>query len=98
MIHLLEVSPDLSTAELKKLARKYAMTGGYEISIKPNLTIDELTELVERYSQELESFDKGTSNWRSSNAYRILSLIMHIDAIPDDLHLRIRQLLDIKND
>ena len=68
MIHLIEVSPEITPDKLKKLSRRYAMTGGFEISIKEGISSEELYEIVDIYLPEL-------SDIPTSNANRILSLI-----------------------
>lgn len=75
MIHLLEVYPELSLKELKKLSRRYAMTGGYELALRPGLNKKDLNVLLSLYSPELKSFQPTTTRFKSSNAFRILQLV-----------------------
>lgn len=72
-IHILALEEVTQPAELYKLARRYAMTGGYEIVVGDNLTTDELTRLVDIYSGELMRYPAGTSARQASLAYRLLS-------------------------
>ena len=75
MIHILEISPKLEIEQLKKLSRRYAMTGGYELSLEQGLSADDLELLFERYSVELKKYTPGTSAWYSNNAFRVLDLL-----------------------
>jgi hypothetical protein len=75
MIHLLEVHPELSLKELKKLSRRYAMTGGYELVLRPGLNKKDLNTLLTLYRPELKSYQSATSKFKSSNAFRILLLV-----------------------
>ena len=74
MIHLLEVGPEHSPAEVKKLLRRYAMTGGVELSLKPNLDAAQLETIVQNFTAELAEQPLGSAERRASSAYRILEL------------------------
>ena len=76
MIHLLEVGPTLTVADLKKLSRKYAMTGGYELSVPHGLSKQALVAIATTFGPELELFESKNSAYYASNAFRILSLIL----------------------
>ncbi len=75
MIHLLEVHPGLSVAEVAKLARRYAMTGGYELALDSKLSAPGLVELAQIWQTELVNMAGTNAEKRTSNAYRILCLI-----------------------
>ena len=75
MIHLLSVGPELTLKQLSKLSRRYAMTGGYELSLEEGLSTEDLSVLIERYIPVLEEYDKEEARYHSSNAYRILNLV-----------------------
>ena len=74
MIHLLEIGPEHSPAEVKKLLRRYAMTGGVELSLKPDLDEAQLETIVQNFTAELEKQPLGSAERRASSAYRILEL------------------------
>ena len=93
MIHLLEVGPELSQAQLRKLSRRYAMTGGYELALKSDLTVPELGELVDKYIPELGAYSPDSALRRSNNAYRILKLVVEYPGTPADLRERVEPLL-----
>lgn len=75
MIHLLEIDPSLSLQEVKKLSRRYAMTGGYELSLAKGLTVADLLELVRLFGPELRLYQSADSQYVASNAFRIISLV-----------------------
>jgi len=75
MIHLLEVDPSLTPAALNKLARRFAMTGGVELTLRPGLSADDLRSLVDIYLPQIEKFHGRNSEIRSSHAYRILTMV-----------------------
>jgi len=75
MIHLLEVSADLAPAQLKKLARRYAMTGGFEINLKEDLTEPDLDRLIELYLPELEKYQGTSAERMNSIAASVLRLV-----------------------
>ena len=93
MIHLLEVSPKLTVKELKKLARRYAMTGGYELALAKNLTVSDLRSLFSIYQEELLAYSDNNTERRSSNAYRILKLVSESDLIDTNLRDQIDRVL-----
>lgn len=81
MIHLLEISPELSPAQVKKISRRYAMTGGYELVLQPGLTSIELERLVDLYLPIALEYDRSDARFRSNNAYRILKLVSAAGAL-----------------
>lgn len=84
-IHLLELVPGQSAAEARKLQRRYAMTGGVEISLKSDLTAKDLKEIAQVYLSEIQKFVPGTSEYRSNLAARALTLLLnHPRIAPED--------------
>ena len=98
MIHLLEVHPAMSLAELKKLSRRYAMTGGYELSIKDGLEASDLEALIELMAPEVKCFQKLNSEMRSSNAYRILQLVLEHPCVDTVMVKQVEKLLRLESD
>jgi hypothetical protein len=101
MIHLLEVSPTISPQQLKKLSRKYAMTGGFELALKQDLSATELELMSKIYIQELLENKKNSpqysdSKCKSSNAFRILKLIIDHVNVSEESKLDIAKALDLK--
>ena len=93
MIHLLEVSPEITVQELKKMARRFAMTGGYELALKNGLSSHELKNLSEIHILDLKNYKKGTSTYRSNNSYRILKLILSHPKTAHDTQEKISSLI-----
>ena len=93
MIHLLEIDPDLEVAQLKKLSRRYAMTGGYEITLKQGLTTEDISVIARRFIPELDTSARGSSAYKTSNAYRILSLILQMEDLDIALKEEVAQYL-----
>lgn len=87
------VSPEISIKELKKLSRRYAMTGGYEVALKPDLSERDLERLVEMHVPELAAYNKNSSRYRTNNSYRILSLINESPAAGEKLRERLASVL-----
>lgn len=76
MIHTLEITPELDVKQVKKLSRRYAMTGGYQLKIKDDLNTKELDLIAERFLVELREYPFQTSEYRACNAYRILRMVL----------------------
>ena len=95
MIHLLEVTSDMTPPQLKKLSRRYAMTGGYEIALKGNQSQSDLEKLVEIYGPELANYSRSDARFRTNNAYRILYLIYNVDCASSELKDKISIILGI---
>jgi hypothetical protein len=93
MIHILEVSPAMTPAALRKLARKYAMTGGVEIVLQQNLGLADMERLFEIHAPEVERYPRGTALRRSNNGARILMLVREESAASPELRSRIEALL-----
>lgn len=74
MIHLLEVHPDSEIEQLKKLGRKLAMTGGYEVALKEGFHKTDWSGLRNNLLREREKYSSD-SEWCSSIAGRIINLI-----------------------
>lgn len=83
-IHIIEVGIDTPPAVLKRLARRYAMTGGYELSLRADLEEKQLIELVQLYLPELESYAKQDLRYKSNNAYRVLKLLKESQNLPGE--------------
>lgn len=75
MIHLLTVTPSMSAAELRKLARRYAMTGGYELALPETLEESEVNQLIERYREDMKRYVSEPVKLRTCNAYRVLRML-----------------------
>ena len=75
MIHVLEVGTEETPEQLRKRARKLAMTGGYEVQLSRDLTTEELKELARKFEDEHDRYPAGSAAQSASLAGRILSLI-----------------------
>lgn len=75
MIHILEVSPRHSVSEVTKLTRRYAMTGGVELALPREVSVEELSDLANIWIPELENMPGSVGEKRTTNAYRILELV-----------------------
>lgn len=93
MIHLLVVSPNQTPEQIAKLARRYAMTGGYEVALADNLDDKALEKLIDIYLPFLEQRSKQSMKYRSSNAYRILSLVSKAPEINSESRTRLKDWL-----
>lgn len=93
MIHLLEINLALSAKEVSKLARRYAMTGGYEIALAQELSDDELSRIASLWKDELKGMNVPVNEMRTSNAYRILSLIRDDIRTPQVTRQELSQIL-----
>ncbi len=94
MIHLLEVGPELDLKSLKKLSRKYAMTGGYELALRQDLTPEQALELYELHLKALSDYSTESSTYFTNNSYRILILLSTAELLPEELCTKLIQLLD----
>ena len=90
-IHLLEVAPPLDLQVLSKLARRYAMTGGYELALAPNLSVEELNQLAEQCFGLCDSYPPELLP--SSNPGRILSLLFREPKLSQSNQLKIQECL-----
>jgi hypothetical protein len=95
MIHELIVDAELSCKELKKLSRRLAMTGGYELILKEGMSQGELEAIAEIHLAELTGYTPGESRYRSNNSFRILNLLLAHKELPDALRKRVVELLAI---
>lgn len=76
MIHTLQINADTSHSGYVKLARKLAMTGGFELELAEDLSSTELKKLYEEFSLALPKFQTNlASDFYNSGAYRICILI-----------------------
>ena len=75
MIKALEIDCSIDPPRLKKLARRYAMTGGFELVLKEGLSADELEQISNTFIAEVRSSDLSPARRRTANAYRVLDLI-----------------------
>lgn len=91
-IHILEVGPETPPVVLKRLARRFAMTGGYELSLQSGLSEKQLIELVELYLPEAQSYPRQDLRYKSNNAYRVLKLLKECENLPAEW----RELLDTR--
>ncbi|MCB0309638.1 MAG: hypothetical protein KDD42_00300 [Bdellovibrionales bacterium] len=86
-IHILEIDETFDSAKLQKLARRCAMTGGFELVLKEKLTVDQLELLATRFHESLKVHVGTQSQLRASNLYRALKLIKnHSSATPELLN------------
>ena len=92
MIHTLKIVGDLDPTALKKLARKLAMTGGYELSLAKGLSENEQITLIDWYLPLALEYPRDQAVFRSNNAFRILKLLYESDQITPPL----KSLLDQK--
>ncbi len=93
MIHILEVSPRHSVAEIMKLTRRFAMTGGVELALPREVSIEELANLANLWIPELSSQPGSAHEHRTSNAYRILELIKESPTTSEDTRQAIQSLI-----
>ena len=75
MIHLLEINPTQTPKEVYKLARRQAMTGGFELGIQQGLTQSEVEHIRVIWGTELDALKLDNSQKKNSIAYRIVALI-----------------------
>ncbi|MCB0328206.1 MAG: hypothetical protein KDD70_01045 [Bdellovibrionales bacterium] len=75
MIHLLVVQPEASVSEVEKLARRYAMTGGFEVALPESLSSSERFQLRAVWEPRLEKYPAGSAARCSSLAGRILGAL-----------------------
>lgn len=83
----------MSLKEIKKLARRYAMTGGYEIELSQDLSDEQINQLAEIHIPELANYQKGNSTFRSNNSFRILEIIYANPSIRPELSEKIKEIL-----
>lgn len=98
MIHLIEVTAETTPEGLKKLSRKKAMTGGFELQLARHLSGEQLRELVERFSGVLAEYRMGTSEFRSSNAYRVLAQAIGHPEASAELRFFISEQLQLRDE
>ncbi|MBX7137126.1 MAG: hypothetical protein K1X83_04010 [Oligoflexia bacterium] len=72
MIELLEIDPEITVEEVKKAARRLAMTGGFEVALQEGLSEQQLTVIIDRFGPEVGVYEMGDARRRSSTAFRIL--------------------------
>lgn len=75
MIHDLVVSIEESPQQLRKRARKLAMTGGYEVSLPGNYEETQLITLFELHQKELNRYEQDSAAFHASISVRILRAI-----------------------
>ena len=83
-IHNLEIGPDVTPTVLKKLSRRYAMTGGYELSLRPGMSSVELGSLADTFMAELSEYSPQDMRYKTCNAYRILRLLGEMAELPQE--------------
>lgn len=81
MIHKLIIDPNQSVEQVTRQARSLAITGGFEIELKPELNEQELKTIISLWTPEVKKFKKRDSELLSSNAFRILDLAAHSKVI-----------------
>lgn len=92
-VHLLTVSPEDSVRDVEKRARKYAMTGGYEVCLAPCLTPEGVEQLAAKWSKELDKYPTGTTAQQVSLAGRMLKLLLTDSSVESGQRERISALL-----
>lgn len=95
MIHLLEVGPEIEPGQLKKLSRRLAMTGGYEITLRQDLEVNDLRELIDLHLPELAQYPSGTAEYCSNNSYRILELLLDCPELSVQERERVREYVQV---
>ncbi len=95
MIHLLEVGPEIAPGQLKKLSRRLAMTGGYEITLRKDLELNDLRELIDLHLPELSQYPSGTAEYCSNNSYRILELLLDCPELSVQERERVREYVQV---
>ncbi|MCB0338899.1 MAG: hypothetical protein KDD53_04805 [Bdellovibrionales bacterium] len=95
MIETLKIDSEMTPTRLKKLARKLAMTGGYELEIDNSLSKAQITCLAERFLIEAlsKSYAKKYKFHTASNAERILELLLQNPITPSSVVAKIKQTL-----
>lgn len=94
MIAEIEVSHETTVKDLRKAARRAAMTGGYELTLHSELSARDLEQIVETFLPELEQrVDKGVSEYRSCNAFRILALVVEHPELKSSLREQLGRFL-----
>lgn len=94
MIHLLEINAATTPQNLGKMARKLAMTGGFELTIADELSRQELAQLAELFIPELEKFQPLTSRRMGSNTNRLLNLVYSHHNADESLRERLGRVLN----
>lgn len=92
-VHLLTVSSEDSVRDVEKRARKYAMTGGYEVCLAPCLTPEGVEKLAATWSEELGKYPTGTKAQQVSLAGRMLKLLLSDSSVEREQRERILALL-----
>lgn len=93
-VHLLTVSAEDSVRDVEKLARKLAMTGGYEVCLAPCLTHEGVEKLTATWSKELGKYASGTKAQQVSLAGRMLKLLLTDSSVEREQRERIIALLE----
>lgn len=94
MIHLLLIKPDMEPKAVLKLARRYAMTGGFEVQIEDNLSEADLLKIVGTFSSMLDNYPKNDLRWKTSIAYRVLGQIRECRNASNELKQKVAVLMD----
>ncbi|RME58378.1 MAG: hypothetical protein D6780_06840 [Candidatus Dadabacteria bacterium] len=95
MVKTLIVSPETEPAKLLRLARRYAMTGGVELSLRENLSKEELRQMFNIYKPLIEKMPKSPpSHFKNSIPFKILKLIVENPNSEDSLKAQIANLLN----
>ncbi|MDZ4787057.1 MAG: hypothetical protein SGJ02_13370 [bacterium] len=95
MIHLLEITPEHSPEKVAKQARKFAMTGGYEVALKTDLKDSDYFKIFEIWSSELRNLQSKSSEMLSSNAWRILDLLGKSAFVPQKLKQQVETFMGV---
>lgn len=74
-VALIEIDRETTAQSLKKAARRYAMTGGFELGLKPELSTEDLEILAKRFVAAIEALPGTVSERKNSNLGRVLTLI-----------------------
>ena len=84
----------MEAKETRKLARKLAMTGGYEVKLDAQLQLEELGILVDKWSPELENYERGSKAFASSIAARVLKEICSHPTASSELIDKVTSLIE----
>jgi len=90
-IKRLEVGPEMSPQVVKKLARRHAMTGGFELFLKQELTQEDLVTMAESFLPEALKFSPTDLRFQSNNAFRVLKLLYESNRLPEAWKNRLTQ-------
>lgn len=98
MIHSLIIDSAMDLRQLKKLTRKYAMTGGVEFELGSELAQENIPELIKELREDLMRYADEPLRRKTSTAFRVLDLFSQDERFSADFREGIRLLLDEGHD